>query len=66
MNPDLWALVAQHQDALRAEADQRRLGTRKPTPAPKDSARQRLGWWLMSLGLRLAAPKRREGLLEGM
>ncbi|GAB3384802.1 hypothetical protein [Amycolatopsis echigonensis] len=30
------------------------------------AVRQRFGWWLMELGLRLATPKRGKGLLEGI
>ncbi|WP_134665489.1 MULTISPECIES: hypothetical protein [unclassified Amycolatopsis] len=66
MNPDLLAFVTQYQDGLRADADQRRLARHKPPSTPKDSPRQRLGWWLMTVGLRLATPKSREGLLEGI
>jgi len=68
MNPDLLAFVTEYQDGLRAEADRRRLARGNPPAGSKDSPRQRLGWWLMSLGLRLAAPapRRREGPLQGI
>ncbi|MGW7539360.1 hypothetical protein [Amycolatopsis sp. NPDC054798] len=58
MDPFLTALAAARHDELRAAA------VRCP-PTPRPPARQRLGWWLMEVGLRLATPKRREGLLEG-
>lgn len=57
MHPFLPALAAARQEELLAAAVR---------PAPRAPARQRLGWWLMELGLRLATPKRREGLLEGI
>ena len=57
MEPFLHALAAARRDELLAAA------VRHPLRTP---ARQRLGWWLMELGLRLATPKRREGLLEGI
>ncbi|WP_158687998.1 MULTISPECIES: hypothetical protein [Actinomycetes] len=59
MHPFLPEYAAARQDELLA------AGVRS-TPIRREPARQRLGWWLMELGLRLATPKRREGLLEGI
>ncbi|GAA1032407.1 MULTISPECIES: hypothetical protein [Amycolatopsis] len=58
MHPFLTEFAADRHDDLLAAAVR--------FPALRAPARQRLGWWLMELGLRLATPKRREGLLEGM
>ncbi|WP_336160224.1 hypothetical protein [Amycolatopsis sp. VC5-11] len=57
MHPFLSEFAADRQGELLAAA------VRLP---PRTPARQRFGWWLMELGLRLATPKRREGLLEGI
>ncbi|WP_409182527.1 hypothetical protein F9C11_40035 [Amycolatopsis sp. VS8301801F10] len=60
MHPFLPEYAAARQDELRAVA-----GVRY-SPTTRAPVRQRFGWWLIELGLRLAAPKRREGLLEGI
>ena len=54
MHPEFTrALTAARIDDLRATAARRPA---RPAAAPRPALRQRTGWWLVDLGLRLAAP----------